>query len=132
MWIVKIRELINNCKKLLKFVKLPSYKNVFLKVNRTGIYFIWVRVKSRINSTSQSKFSKICWHVSSWLWLQCKIYFQKHKTIYFHNSRESKHSKHSMKVFKFQLLCQRSFQLKLFATAGKEPANSRKKPPLYL
>ena len=36
MWIVKIRELINNCKKLLKFVKLPSYKNVFLKVNRTG------------------------------------------------------------------------------------------------
>ena len=28
-------------------MKLSSYKNVFLKVDRKGIYFIWVRLKSR-------------------------------------------------------------------------------------
>ena len=28
-------------------MKLPSYKNFFLKVNRKGIYFIWMRVKIR-------------------------------------------------------------------------------------
>ena len=33
--------------KFLKFVKLPSYRNVIMKVNRKYIYFIWVKLKNR-------------------------------------------------------------------------------------
>ena len=43
--VVKISGLINLCKKIQKFVKLLSYKNFFLNVNRKGMYFIWVRLK---------------------------------------------------------------------------------------
>ena len=44
---LKINELINLCKKFQEFIKLPSHKNFFLNVNRKGIYFIWMRLKSR-------------------------------------------------------------------------------------
>ena len=47
MWIFKVSELMNLCKKSQKFVKLLSYKNFFLNVNRRGTFLIWVRLKSR-------------------------------------------------------------------------------------
>ena len=42
-------------------MKLPSYKNFFLNVDRKGIYFIWVMLKSRKAELKQvkSKFSKV-------------------------------------------------------------------------
>ena len=52
------------------FVKLPSYKYL--------LHFVEVKKwKSRIKATSESKFTKIIWHVRH------EIYFHKHKTIYF-------------------------------------------------
>ena len=33
--------------KFLKSMKMVSYKNVFMKVNRKDIYIIWVRLKGR-------------------------------------------------------------------------------------
>ena len=47
MWIFKVSELMNLCKKSQKFVKLLSYKNFFLNVNRRGTFLIWVRLKIR-------------------------------------------------------------------------------------
>ena len=52
------------------FVKLPSYKYL--------LHFVEVKKwKSRIKATSESKFTKIIWHVRH------EIYFHEHKTIYF-------------------------------------------------
>ena len=42
-----ITKIIYEFSKFLKFVKLPSYKNVFMKVNRKDTYFIWVNLKNR-------------------------------------------------------------------------------------
>ena len=42
-----VTKIIYEFLKFLKFVKLPSYKNVFMKVNRKDIYFIWVKFRNR-------------------------------------------------------------------------------------
>ena len=38
---LKISEIINLCKKFQKFVKLPSYKNFFVNVNRKDTSYRW-------------------------------------------------------------------------------------------
>ena len=43
---LKLNKITQLCKTFRKLVKLP-YKNFFLNINRKGIYFIWVRFKSR-------------------------------------------------------------------------------------
>ena len=42
----------------MKFVKLPSYKNVFMKVNRKDFYFIWVKLKNRKVELVHQRFKK--------------------------------------------------------------------------
>ena len=42
-----VTKIIYQFLKFLKFVKLPSYRNVFMKVNRKDIYFIWMKLKNR-------------------------------------------------------------------------------------
>ena len=52
MWILKISELINLCKKS-KNCEIVLLQNFFLKVNRKGIYFIWLRLKCRKEELKQ-------------------------------------------------------------------------------
>ena len=103
-------------------MKLPSYKNVFMKVNRKDIYFIYVKLKNRTAELIQRVKVSLVKYVNMFCH-DCSYNIRSiftNKTTYFYNSKQSKYSEHSIEVFKFQLLYRRSFQLELFAREGKK------------
>ena len=86
---------------------MPSYKNVLMKVNRKVVQFIWVKLKNRKAELIQrvkislAKYVDMFRHNCSY---SVRFIFTNTKPHIFRIPKNQK-IQHSIKVFKFQLLC---------------------------
>ena len=82
-------------------MELPSYTNFFLNINKKGIYFIWARLKSRKAELKQ----RVKVNLAKYVGIFCHDCSDNKRFIFTNAkprriSKESKHSKHSIEVFR--------------------------------